>query len=381
MFKANLFVVDDQPANLKLLEDMLQQEGYAVRSFPGGRLALAAAARRPPDLILLDINMPDMNGFEVCRMLKANKDLAAIPVIFLSAMSETEDKVKAFRCGGMDYITKPFQLEEVLARVDIQLQIQRARQIERDLLEKTLTGAMKTLAGLLQLTGPALSERSESIRQMLVHMAARMGLENSWQYELAGMFCLIGSMALPPEAFARAYRNQGAPAQEDQMFRAHPASGARLLSNIPRLEPVAEMIGKQMDWDGSQSASAVDVGARMLSVAVELDRQMFRGVPFKTALCCLRSGSRKYPTAILDALEDYSPRSILLEAKSLQVRELQPSMIVDEPIMTRDGKSVIVDKGTALTWMAIGLIRNFDVTRGVRQPIRVRGEAPEVALA
>jgi DNA-binding response OmpR family regulator len=116
-------VVDDQPVNLKLLEDMMKDQGYAIRSFPRGRMALASAAQCPPDLILLDINMPEMNGFEVCRRLKADPRLARIPVIFLSALNETEDKIKALRSGGVDYVTKPFQLAEVQARVETHLEL------------------------------------------------------------------------------------------------------------------------------------------------------------------------------------------------------------------------------------------------------------------
>jgi two-component system, sensor histidine kinase and response regulator len=123
--KANIMVIDDQPANLKLLEEMLQRQGYAVRSFPRGRLALAAAAQRPPDLILLDITMPEMSGFEVCERLKSDEKLARIPVIFLSALNEKEDKVRAFQAGGVDYITKPFQFDEVQARVETHLALHR----------------------------------------------------------------------------------------------------------------------------------------------------------------------------------------------------------------------------------------------------------------
>ncbi len=130
--RASVMVVDDQPANLKLLEDMLTNHGYAIRSFPRGELALASAAQTPPDLILLDINMPQMNGFEVCQRLKADHRLAEIPVIFLSALTEVEDKIKAFQCGGVDYVTKPFQIAEVLARVETHLELHRLqRALER----------------------------------------------------------------------------------------------------------------------------------------------------------------------------------------------------------------------------------------------------------
>src|ERR1700686_788784 len=108
--RGNIMAVDDNPANLKLLEGMLRQQGYQVRSFPRGRLALAAAAENPPELILLDINMPEMNGYEVCERLKSDEKLAGIPVILLRALGETADKLKAFHSGGVDYVTKPFQL-------------------------------------------------------------------------------------------------------------------------------------------------------------------------------------------------------------------------------------------------------------------------------
>ena len=121
-------VVDDNPANLKLLEEMLRQQGCEVSSFPGARLAIAAAKRNPPDLILLDITMPEMNGYEVCERLKSTEELSHIPVIFLSALNEIEDKVKAFRSGGVDYICKPFQFEEVHARVEIHLKLHALRQ-------------------------------------------------------------------------------------------------------------------------------------------------------------------------------------------------------------------------------------------------------------
>jgi len=121
-------IVDDNPANLKLLEEMLLQRGQEVRSFPLGRLALASAAKNPPDLILLDINMPEMNGYEVCERLKASPELSGIPVIFLSALNDIQDRVKAFQYGAVDYISKPFQFEEVHARVETHLKLHQLQQ-------------------------------------------------------------------------------------------------------------------------------------------------------------------------------------------------------------------------------------------------------------
>jgi sigma-B regulation protein RsbU (phosphoserine phosphatase) len=117
--------VDDTPTNLQVLSGMLKDRGYRVRPVPGGKLALAAARRDPPDLILLDINMPELNGYEVCERLKADAALAGIPVIFISALTEQLDKVKAFAVGGVDYLTKPFQMEELHARVETHLKLRR----------------------------------------------------------------------------------------------------------------------------------------------------------------------------------------------------------------------------------------------------------------
>src|SRR5947199_4184842 len=122
---AGILVVDDTPANLQVLTGMLKDRGYKARPVPSGKLALLAARKDPPDLILLDINMPEMNGYEVCEQLKADDQLKGIPVIFISALTEPLDKVKAFAIGGVDYLTKPFQMEELHARVKTHLKPRR----------------------------------------------------------------------------------------------------------------------------------------------------------------------------------------------------------------------------------------------------------------
>lgn len=123
----SVMVVDDTPANLKLLEEMLGRQGYRALMFPSGAMALEAAVRSPPDLILLDIMMPEMDGFETCRRLKEDSATRDIPVIFLSALNDTESKVKAFSMGGVDYVTKPFQFAEVRTRVETHVNLRRSQ--------------------------------------------------------------------------------------------------------------------------------------------------------------------------------------------------------------------------------------------------------------
>jgi len=145
----NIMIVDDIPANLWLLEEILLQGGHEVRSFPLGRLALASAMNHPPDLILLDINMPEMNGYEVCEHLRSVEQLADIPVIFLSALNETQDKVKAFQLGAVDYISKPFEFEEVNARVQTHLELhelQGSLKLKNERLEEAVAARTRELS-------------------------------------------------------------------------------------------------------------------------------------------------------------------------------------------------------------------------------------------
>lgn len=124
----DVLAIDDNRNNLLVLCGMLKERGYRVRPATSGRLGLQAAAFQAPDIILLDVSMPDMDGYEVCRALKQNESLREIPVIFLSALGESVDKLRAFESGGYDYITKPFKIEEVVARIDTQVTIRRLRQ-------------------------------------------------------------------------------------------------------------------------------------------------------------------------------------------------------------------------------------------------------------
>lgn len=123
--KGNILIVDDTPANLQLLAGLLRERGYKPRPVLNGKLALQVASAEPPDLVLLDINMPDMDGYAVCEEMKRDAQLKDVPVIFISALTDTLDKVKAFHAGGVDYVTKPFDAEEVGARVHTHLTIRR----------------------------------------------------------------------------------------------------------------------------------------------------------------------------------------------------------------------------------------------------------------
>jgi CheY-like chemotaxis protein len=358
-----------------VLAGMLKDRGYKVRPAPSGKLALLAAHRDPPDLILLDINMPEMNGYEVCQQLKSSALLAGIPVIFLSALDAVEDKVKGFRSGGVDYVPKPFQFEEVQARVETHLKLRRAQQAEHDLLEKTLGGAVGTLWELVQLTSPLLALRSRAVRDIVRRITRRIGTSYAWQsepwqYELAATLCLVGCVALPDEVFERAYCGEELSPDEDRMFRAHPQTAARLLSNIPRLEVVVEIIRGQQEPETEPFAlEQSKQGAQVLHLALQLDRRIYRGVTSSAALAEFRL-SRRFEGRMLDALDGYSPAPAEFELRRLPIRELRAGMVLEGDFFG-NGNLLVLKKGTILTETWIERLENFSKARDAQELIDV----------
>ncbi len=176
---AKILVIDDAQVNLRMLTKCLATEGYAVQAVPDGKRALEAVLSNKPDLILLDIVMPDLDGFEVCHILKENPQTKAIPVLFMSALNETEDKVKGFEAGAVDYITKPFQFPEVLARVQTHLTLRT--------LQKGLEEANRTLEARVAERTKSLSEANQALEKevterKMIAMALRLSEE---RYALA----------------------------------------------------------------------------------------------------------------------------------------------------------------------------------------------------
>jgi diguanylate cyclase (GGDEF)-like protein len=181
----NILIIDDIADNLRVLSHTLSQEGYKIRCAKNGTIALQVAVKVIPDLILLDINMPGMDGYEVCQRLKTEVQTKNVPVIFLSALNDVLDKVKAFEVGGVDYITKPFQVEEVLLRVKNQLELQSAKaqicllnqELEQKVQQRTLqlNIANQKLADANHKLQQEITERGK-IEQKLIHDALYDGL-------------------------------------------------------------------------------------------------------------------------------------------------------------------------------------------------------------
>ena len=195
----DILIVDDTLENLRLLSNMLTEQGYRVRKAVNGQMTLKVVETLPPDLILLDIMMPDMNGYEICQKLKENPATAAIPIIFLSALDDVLDKVKAFTVGGIDYISKPFQIEEVLVRVQNQLDLKAAQQkihqlnseLETKVLERTqqLTTANKRLREMAMYDGLTGTVNRSEFMEQLTKALYRAKIDSAYQFAVLFLDC------------------------------------------------------------------------------------------------------------------------------------------------------------------------------------------------
>jgi putative nucleotidyltransferase with HDIG domain len=281
-----ILAVDDTPASLRLLTDILAGEGYLVRSAINGELALHAAIAQPPRLILLDVNMPGMDGFEVCRRLKQEPILHDVPVIFVSALSEMPDKLKGFEIGGVDYVTKPFQRDELLARVHTHLQLynlthhleemveERTRSLKESeqQLKTTLLKSVSAVAAMVELRDPYTAGHQQRVAKIADAIARELDLPE-YQIEginLAAVVHDIGKISVPGEILSKPGRLSE---PEFSMIKQHPDMGYEILREIDFPWPIAETVRQHHErLDGSGyplglRGDEILLESRILSVA------------------------------------------------------------------------------------------------------------------
>jgi putative two-component system response regulator len=253
---ANILVVDDTVENLALLTRMLKDCGYLARPVPNGRLALQAARSDVPDLILLDITMPEMDGYEVCKLLKQDEHLREIPVLFISALSQTSEKLKAFEVGGVDYITKPFQFEEVKARVETHLklhhlQIGLEEQVKKQVGEivELQMGMIFGLAKLAEARDNDTGKHLERIQILCRLFADDLQNNSKFSVHINEAYCDrifhasplhdIGKVGIPDSILLKPGKLTP---EEFEIMKTHTAIGAQTLRQVQQRFPVNEFV-------------------------------------------------------------------------------------------------------------------------------------------
>ena len=274
-----VLVVDDTPENLRLLVRALSEVGYRVRAAPTGQLAIQMAHAEPPDVILLDVDMPGMDGFDVCRILRADEELRRVPILFVSAIHDSRTKMEALRAGGRDYVTKPFNIDEVLARVATHANLGRmeaklsvtATELQRRVDDQTQEISDAQLATIVALA--KLSESRDDDTGMHVerigHMARALAAvaQRSLQAKLAiddhfvemigpaAMLHDIGKVGIPDAILLKPGRLTP---EEFERMKGHTLIGARTLEKVLQSYPRNELVrmgadvtrGHHERWDG-----------------------------------------------------------------------------------------------------------------------------------
>ena len=305
----SIVIVDDNPNNLQVLGSMLQLEGYKVRPALNGELALQAIAASPPDLVLLDIRMPGMDGYETCRHLKAQAETAGIPVIFISALNESEDKLTAFDAGAVDFVSKPFQAAEVLARVRVQLQLHRMQQhLESLVTERTaelrvtceslessraqyrrmLEQTIQVIALTIEKRDPYTAGHQVRVSQLATAIAGQMNFdaEKLDGLRLGGMIHDIGKIHLPAEILSRPGKLSEV---EFALVKTHSKVGSEIIADVEFPWPVAQMIlqhHERLDGSGYPNGlrgDAILLESRILAVA-DVVEAMASHRPYRPAL-------------------------------------------------------------------------------------------------
>lgn len=324
--KAKILVVDDTPASLKLLTDIMKGEGYDVRSAISGELALNAAAGNPPDLILLDIRMPEMDGFEVCRRLKLAAATQDVPVIFVTAASETDEKVRGFELGAVDYVTKPYQRDELLSRVRAHLELHQLRHHLSDMvhertvqlvesekkLKKNLLDSVAVLAAIVEMRDPYTAGHQRRVAEVAVAIANVMQLTQA-QIEgihLAGVVHDIGKIQVPAEILVKPGSLSDL---EYMLIKAHSQNGYDLLKTVDYPWPIAQIVlqhHERLDGSGYPQGLKGDeilLEARIISVA-DVVESMTSHRPYRPSLgidAALEEIERnrgiRYDPAVVDA--------------------------------------------------------------------------------
>lgn len=322
----DILIVDDNPNNLGVLNGILQKAGYTVRPAISGELALRAAQISPPDLVLLDIRMPQMDGYEVARRLQADPRTSSLPIIFISALQDPGDKVNAFSAGGVDYIVKPFQIEEVVARVETHLTLQRshkelesrvdARTAElvnaREELLLALSQTIDAMGTTMEKRDPYTAGHQHRVSELAVAIGAELAMdtEQLTAIRLGALIHDIGKISIPTELLTRPGKLNEL---EMGVLRMHSRAGYDIVKGINFPWPLAEIVlqhHERIDGSGypdGLQGDAIIPEARVVAVAdvieAMLSHRPYRpGLPLETGLNELRQyrGSR-YDPQVVDA--------------------------------------------------------------------------------
>ncbi|MFH1374600.1 MAG: HD domain-containing phosphohydrolase [bacterium] len=375
-YMEKILIVDDEKNLLAGLERQLRGTFNVVTADSGLNGLRALQENGPFAVIVSDMRMPEMNGIQF--LVKASEVSPDAVRMMLTGNADLETAMHAVNEGNIfRFLTKPCQMATMEWALADGIKQYRLVMAERDLLENTLKGSVQVLTSILELVNPLAFSRTSRIRNYVSQICKRLNVEDIWQYELAAMLSQIGCVAVPSETLSKVYAGGDLSEEELQMFRDHPQLGKQLLSNIPRLEKVSEMVSGQLTGI-QETASDSDtipsdpglLGAQILRTAMDFDNLISRGKSATHALGEMKCDRNGYHPCILRTLREIQVAQVEMQSKVVNIRDLNNSMILAEDVSSKGGV-LLAAKNQQVSLSVSRLLRNHIEQKTIQETVTV----------
>ncbi len=371
MMDAKILIVDDSPEIIDILSNMLPKniQGQVALDGPSA-IELLRESSDLPDLILLDVMMPEISGYKVCKMIKEDSRLREIPIIFISSLDQDFDKVLAFKMGAVDYITKPLNRGEVLARIKTHLENYKSKQIISNLYSETILGTIGAMNDMLAIANPEVSNLSNSMKMYSEKIMEKLEIREIWDLRLACVFSGLGMLSVNMEKASSLYQEEDPDKYiQDEISRKYDSLDLSndIIGRIPRFEAVTKIIEKAKDPLEKKYHSFYPE---------EMEPEVLKGQILRILIYYLtkfeenknyidilggmkKSEEEYYNEEILDALSKVQTEITNNEIINIDISRLKTGMILVEDLYCPDGR-LVLKAGYELSEDMILLIKNFE---------------------
>ncbi len=359
---SDILIVDDVPENCRYLANILLEKSYKVRALPNAKLAMFSIKKHPPDLILLDIRMPEIDGFALCEWVKSHDEFASIPIIFLSGSHEESEIIKGFDLGAVDYIRKPFYPLEVYKRIQNQLKLIEKERELNEMIRETLMGSIEAILDMLALVDPDAYAKSNRMGRLMKKLVSSLELSENWRFETAAMLYNLNDLTSVHDVAFRHFESLLEPSQQQTNQHAH------IIRRIPRLGEVADMIeGATIEEKPLMEQSEVETGQTLLKILSEFDHMILKGSDVSLIKSTLISKFQNHQEVVAHLIGIYE-EELNSTRQTYSLSELISGIILLEDVLTIDGIK-LVNKGTQLTLNLISLLRRYNHHKHIIEPI------------
>ena len=365
-----ILCVDDEQLVLEGIERTLF-EHFDVTTDSNPIHALSVLEAGPAFAVVLsDMRMPELDG---AGLLARARQIAPLTSrMLLTGQADVNSAVAAVNEGQiLRFLWKPCPPDALIQALELGVEQYRLVTAERELLERTVTGCVRLLSEVLSLVAPALFSRTQRIKALVAHMVKKLALEDTWRFEVAASFSMIGCVGLPEATLERVLARRPLDAADQKSFDDHPLMAHRLLSEIPRFEEIAAMIKLQTGGPYPAPTDDIERGGALLRVAIQVERLTATGKALPDALAELERKLSPAEQPFLKTLSDFRNAEGSTTIRTLAVGQMTSEMMLEEDVRTTNGV-VVVPKGRELSMVLIERLFKFSRAGTLIEPIRVR---------